>query len=66
MAARSGLAAHVTPHVLRHSYATELLGEGFSIREVQVLLGHRNVNTTQIYTHVRPHELAEKIRGRVA
>lgn len=64
MAKRVGLTVHVTPHVLRHTYATELLAEGFSIRDVQVLLGHKHVNTTQIYTHVRPHELAEKIQKR--
>ena len=54
----------VTPHVLRHCYATYLLNDGFTIREVQELLGHANVATTQIYTHVRPKDLAEKIQGR--
>ena len=58
--------AVVTPHVLRHTYATELLDEGFTLREVQDLLGHASVATTQIYTHVRPKALAEKIRQRGA
>jgi len=54
----------VTPHTLRHTYATELVDEGFTLREVQTLLGHSSVATTQIYTHVRPHRIAEKIRRR--
>jgi len=54
----------VSPHRLRHTYATELLDEGFTIREVQELLGHSSVVTTQVYTHVRPAGLAEKIRRR--
>ena len=53
----------VTPHVLRHTYATDLLDRGFTIRDVQVLLGHSNVNTTQVYTHVRPKDLAAKIQA---
>ncbi len=54
-------ASIITPHILRHTYATELLNDGFTIREVQELLGHSSVATTQIYTHVRPEHLAEKI-----
>lgn len=63
-ARRGGIDRPVWPHMLRHSFATELLREGYDLREVQTLMRHADIRTTVIYTHLQARELAAKVRRR--
>lgn len=61
MAVQAGISQDLHPHMLRHTFATDLLKSGMNLRSLQMLLGHADLQTTQIYTHVTPEKLAEVI-----
>lgn len=68
-AIKAGITRKVTPHVIRHSFATDLLRNGADLRSVQALLGHAHIGTTQIYTHVTDkhlHDVHKKFHGKNA
>ena len=62
LAIKAGIPQNLHPHMLRHTFATDLLKAGMNLRSLQMLLGHADLQTTQIYTHVAPEQLKEVIK----
>lgn len=59
-ASESGIKSHITPHTMRHSFATHMLRNGAPLRNVQELLGHANISTTQVYTHLTSEHVRDE------
>ncbi|HEY6018825.1 MAG TPA: tyrosine-type recombinase/integrase [Candidatus Paceibacterota bacterium] len=62
MAKRAGLEMNITPHMLRHTFATEFISGGGPVHLLQMLLGHKHISTTQIYMHARPEDALAALR----
>jgi integrase/recombinase XerD len=61
MAAQAGITKTVSPHTLRHSFATEMINNGANLRAIQLMLGHASITTTEIYTHLDQQYLRDTL-----